>query len=398
MSEVKEAVDGIKTSFEEYKRTNDARLKAVEEGKSTADFDEKLAKIETDLQQMQDTVTKAQRLPQRGDRDGKSLSREELAHKQAFIGGFIRKGRDNGLSELEQKAMNVSSDPDGGYLVPVDSSGRIITKLYETSPMRQICRVETISAGAMEGPIDDDEADSGGWVSEMGTRSETGTPQIGKWKITPEEHYAQPKTTQTLLDDAMWDVEGWLERKIAEKLGRVENSAFVIGNGTGKPRGFTTYANGTARGTVERVLSGANGGFAAAKPGDYLIDLVYRLKSGYRQNAQFVMGRLTVAECRKLKDGQNNYLWQPDFTQRQSGSLLGYGITEAEDMPALAAGSLSLAFGDFREAYTVVDRMGIRVLRDPFTSKPWVKFYTTKRTGGDLVNFEAIKLMEFSAP
>jgi len=397
MSEVKELVEGIKGTFEEYKKTNDARLKALEEGKSTADFDEKLAKIESDLQDMQGQVTKAQRLPLRGDRDGKSLSREELAHKSAFFGGFVRKGRDSDLSELEQKAMNVSSDPDGGFLVPVDTSGRIITRLYETSPMRNICAVETISVGALEGPVDDDEAEDGGWVAEMGTRNETGTPQLGRWKITPEELYAQPKATQTLLDDAAWDVEGWLSRKIADKLGRTENAAFVNGNGTGKPRGFLTYANGTTRGTIEQIKSGASGAFDATNPGDRLINLVYSLKARYRQNAQFLMGRLTLAEVRKLKDGNDNYLWQPDFTKMRSGSLLDYGITEAEDMPAIGANSLSIAFGDFREGYTIVDRMGIRVLRDPFTSKPFVKFYVTKRTGGDVVNFEAIKVMVFSA-
>jgi HK97 family phage major capsid protein len=180
----------------------------------------------------------------------------------------------------------------------------------------------------------------------------------------------------------------------------MENTAFVSGNGNKKPRGFLTYAAGTPSSStfsvIEQLPTGAAGAFASTNPGDAMINLVYSLKAPYREKAVFMMKRATLAEVRKLKDGQGNYLWQPDFQLKQGGTLLGFNVVEAEDMPAIAANSLSIAFGDFKAGYQIVDRQGIRILRDSFTAKPYVKFYTTKRVGGDVVNFEAIKLLKFA--
>jgi HK97 family phage major capsid protein len=311
---------------------------------------------------------------------------------------YLRKNNAGGdFSEL--KALSVGSDPDGGFAVTPDMSGRIISLIQDTSPVRQVANVVTIGTDALEGVNDLNEATSG-WIGETEARTETTSPQIGEWRIPVWEQYAEPRATQKLLDDAMFDVEGYLVGKIADRLSRMENTAFVSGNGVKKPRGFLTYAAGTPSSSsfavIEQVPSGASAAFPSTHAGDALINLVYALKSFYRDRAVFMMKRATLAEVRKLKDGNDNYLWQPDFQTKQGGTLLGFNIVEAEDMPAIAANSLSIAFGDFTTGYQIVDRQGIRILRDSFTAKPYVKFYTTKRVGGDVVNFEAIKLMKFA--
>jgi HK97 family phage major capsid protein len=279
-------------------------------------------------------------------------------------------------------------------------SGRIAQLVYETSSMRQVANVITIGTDALEGIHDLNEATSG-WVGETEARSETTAPKIGEYRIPVHEQYAEPRATQKLLDDALFNVEEWLAGKIAERLARMENEAFVAGNGVKKPRGLLTYAAGMpGAGTfnvIEQVISGGDGAFASLDPGDALISLVYSLKSAYRENAHFMMKRSTLAEVRKLKDGADNYLWQPDFNMKQGGTLVGFNVVEAEDMPTIANNSLSIGFGDFKAGYQIVDRQGVRILRDSFTAKPYVKFYTTKRVGGDVVNFEAIKLMKFSS-
>lgn len=304
---------------------------------------------------------------------------------------FVRKG-DNALTPeerttLEQKALSVNSDPDGGYFVSPAMSARVSTVLFETSPVRQVSTVETISTDSLEGFYDGDEA-SASWVSEEGTRSETDTPEIGKWYIPTHEIYAEPRATQKVLDDAARDLEAWLSSKVADKFARTENAAFVNGTGVGRPRGFLTYGAGTTRGTIEQIVTGAAANFTA----DGIIDLVYSLKSGYRQGAVHVMNRASVSEVRKLKGSDNNYLWQPGLAGGQPSTLLSYPIVEMEDMPDVGANALAAAFGNFRIAYTIVDRQGVRVLRDPYTAKPYVKLYTTKRVGGDVINFEALKI------
>ncbi|MGH8574531.1 MAG: phage major capsid protein, partial [Gammaproteobacteria bacterium] len=310
-----------------------------------------------------------------------------LGYKGAF-GAYLRKG-DKALDPDQTKAMSVGSDPQGGYWVEPDMGGRIATLVFESSPIRQIANVQSISTDALEGPLDLDEMGAG-WVEETGTRSETTTPEIGKYRIPVHEMYAEPRVTQKILDDANINAEGWIEGKIGGKMGRLEATAFVSGDGIIKPRGFLTYTAGTPSAAtwavIQQTNSGANGAFASSNPGDALITLVYNLKPAYRDVARFVLARATLAAARKLKDGQGNYLWQPNFTEMGGGALLGFPITEAEDMPALATNSLSLAFGNFAMAYQVVDRIGIRILRDPYTAKPWVKFYTTRRVGGDVVN------------
>lgn len=324
------------------------------------------------------------------------------AYKQGFR-AFLRKD-ERALGQDEIKALQVGSDPDGGYLVPADMTGRIIAKVFETSPMRAICNVVQISTDALEGIADTNEFSSGGWVSETGTRSETNTAQLGKWRIPVWELYVEPRATQQLLDDAALDIQGWMTAKIADKLARVQNAAFVNADGVNKPRGLTSYTTAATAdssrswGTLEHIATANNGAFPTSNPADKLFDLVGAFKDQFLANARWLTTREVMTAVRKFKESTTNgYIWQPGLQQGQPQQLLGYPVTIAQDMPALATDSLSMAFGDFNEAYQIVDRIGIRTLRDPYTAKPYVKFYTTVRVGGGVVNFEAVKFIKFGS-
>jgi HK97 family phage major capsid protein len=307
------------------------------------------------------------------------------------FGTYMRRDRDT-LAPDQMKAMSVGSDPDGGYWVTPEVSARLLKIVFESSPMREIATVETISTDAIEYPVDEGEADCG-WVGETATRTETNTPQVGVQRIPVHELYANPKATQKLLEDASINVEAWLAQKVGEKFGRTEATAFVSGNGIKKPRGFLDYGSGTTRGTLEQVNSGA----AADVTFDGLLNLTNALKEFYHAGAVFLMRRATVGKVLLLKDGNGQYLWRPDMTAGKPSTLIGYPVYQAADMPAVGAGNLAIAFGNFKVGYTIVDRLGITTLRDPYTATPFVKFYTRKRVGGDVVNFEAIKIQKIAA-
>ncbi|MDF2809325.1 MAG: phage major capsid protein family [Microvirga sp.] len=322
-----------------------------------------------------------------------SVSVDEYKAYEAAFGNSLRR-EVNFLSQDEQKAMLVGSDPDGGYLVPTSVSSRIIAKVYETSPIDELATHETVSTDALEVAIDTDEAGAG-WVGETDARPETSTPQVGVQRIPVFEIYAKPKVTQQLLEDAGIDIEAWLARKVSEKFARMRATAFISGNGIKKPRGILTYPAGAdgARGTILQVASGN----ATSLTPDGLIRLMFSLKDRYLANANWLMKRGTVASVMLFKDEQGQYIWRPGLQEGQPSMLLGHSIRRADDMPAVAAGALPVAFGDFRAGYTVVDRLGIRVLRDPYSSKPFVEFYTRARVGGDVVDFEAFALQAVSA-
>lgn len=342
-----------------------------------------------------------------GPVDFESETEQAKEYRQAFC-NYLIKGRD-GLSGNFLNALSVGSNPDGGYWIPQTISQKIIQRLFETSPMRKIANVETIETDELELPKDTDEAEAGGWVGEIGSRNDTDTPEIGIHKIPLHELYAQPKSTQKLLDmKAILDIEAWLIDKISKKIRRTENTAFITGNGVAKPRGITTYTTVTtaddsrAWGQLQHVITGANGDFlgAGSDPADCLLDVVFSLKEDYLQNAAWAMQRATLARIAKIKDSDGNYLLGTAKLQDKTPfELLGFPVYLFSDMPAYSStGALAAAFGDFREAYTIVDhKKGISILRDPFTSKPYVKFYTVKYCGGDVVNFDALKFLKFSA-
>lgn len=403
LATLQRATDELARVFTAFRAENDQRIAQIEtKGRTDILATEKVDRLNAEVGRLNEAVATLETALARPGQAVKAQNAAAGAHAAAFS-LFLRKGIDHELPGLEKKAMSVAADPDGGYLVAAEIVDRIVARLIDSSPIRAIASVLTITADAAEGMLDLGEP-AAGWAAELEARSETGTPQVGLWRIPAHELYAEPRVSQKLLDDASFDVEAWLAQKVADKFGRAENAAFVAGSGNGMPRGFTTYATaattdaGRAWGTLQHVTTGANGGFAASNPADALIALTYALKAGYRAGASFVMARATAAEVRKLKDSSSGqYLWQPALGARQPANLLGYPVIEAEDMPALGTGSLSLAFGNFREGYAIVDRQGIRTLRDPYTAKPQVKFYTTKRVGGDVLDFDAIKLLKFAA-
>ncbi len=313
------------------------------------------------------------------------------AYSDNFI-TYLRRDSDkfmsaSGIPDMETRLLSVDRDPGGGYWVKPEMSARIATIVRETSPVREFSTVETIGSDSLELIVDEDQAGFG-WVSEQATRPETTTPDIGKQTIHAHELYAEPRVTQKLLDDAGFNVENWLALKVADRFARAENTAHVNGTGVGQPRGILTYPAGTARGQIDQINSGSSGAVTA----DGLLDLIYSLKGPYLRNARFMMQRLTIRDVRKLKDGQSQYLWAPGLQPGEPSLLLGYPVHQADDVAAISAGSLSIIFGDFSRGYTIVDRIGIRVLRDPYTTKPYIKLYTTRRTGGDVVIFEALKI------
>jgi HK97 family phage major capsid protein len=294
-------------------------------------------------------------------------------------------------ASFDAKSMSVGSDPDGGYFVTPFMSPRILSIVYESSPMRQLATIETISTDAIEYPIDDGEAGAS-WVGESETPLETSTPQTGVQRVSVHEMQASPKATQKLLEDASVNIEAWLANKIGQRFARLEATAFVSGNGIKRPRGFTTYGSGSTRGTIEQIASG----HATALTFDGLIRLTTGLKEEYASGASFMMQRASVGSVLLLKDGNGQYIWRTDNQAGKPSILLGHPVYQAADMAAVGAGALAVAFGNFRQAYTIVDRLGISTLRDPYTAKPFVTFYTRKRVGGDVTNFEAIKLQVVS--
>lgn len=312
---------------------------------------------------------------------------------------FIREG-EKALTPDEVKTLSVGSDPDGGYFVTPDMSGRMAKKIFESSPVRQVASVQSIQSDALEGIEDTNEAGAG-YAGEQAQGSDTTTPQIGKWRIPVYWIDTEPKATQQILDDASVDVERWLADKVADKIARFENAEFVTGETKifGFAGAFYTKTEDTGSGVpwgeIGFVKTGASGAFGTVG-GDNLIDLMGRVKNGYLSNAKWVTKRAVITLIRKFKgSATGDYFWQPSFTEGFPETIYGFPVVRMEDMPTVAASSYSVAFGDFGAAYQVVDRTGIRVLRDPFTSKPYVKFYTTKRTGGGVVNYEAIKLLKF---
>lgn len=325
---------------------------------------------------------------------------EYRAYKNA-VNAYFRKGQQMLTSE-EVKAMQVGIDSDGGYLVYADLTGRIVTRLFDLSPIRGIANVQVIGSDALEGVEDLNEADAG-WVGEVAARTETNTPGLGKYRIEAMEMYAKPKASQKLLDDSSVDIENWLGMKVADKFGRLEGAAFVAGATPTRPRGFTSYTTvatadaSRAWGQLEHVKTGANGTFHTTQA-DPLFDLISAFKPGYLAQANWVTRRSVMNLIRKFKTTTTlEYIWQPGLQLGQPDRLLGYPIVMAEDMPTLATGSNSMALGNFQLGYQIVDRLGVRVLRDPYTDKPFVQFYTIKRTGGAVVQFEAIKFINFAS-
>ncbi|PWE58181.1 phage major capsid protein [Metarhizobium album] len=392
------AFDDFMQAFEAFKDVNDRRLDEIER-KLTADVvtRDKMDRINRAMDEQKKAlgqlVLKKVR-PALGRLDGPSP--EAAEHKAAFD-AYIRRGDEAGLRDLESKAFSAGTGADGGYLVPPETDTEIGRRLSAVSPIRALATVRQVSGAVLKKPFSPTGL-TAGWVAETASRPQTATPQLSELSFPTMELYAMPAATQALLDDAAVDIEAWISGEVDIVFAEQEGTAFTSGDGTNKPKGilsYTTVADASwTWGNIGYIASGAAGAFKSTGPSDALIDTIYAVKAGHRQNAHFLMNRKTQGEIRKFKDADGNYLWRPPASAGQSASLMGFPIAEAEDMPDIGANSLSIAFGDFRAGYLVVDRMGVRVLRDPYSAKPYVLFYTTKRVGGGVQNFEAIKLMK----
>ncbi|EJL27568.1 phage major capsid protein [Novosphingobium sp. AP12] len=314
---------------------------------------------------------------------------------KSFVQGYLRSGR-----ETELKSLSGAVSADGGFAVPREIDALISARLKNISPIRSIAQVvQTGTAGYRK--LVTTGGTASGWVSETTARPETATPSFAEIAPPSGELYANPAASQAMLDDAAFDVQSWLANEIAMEFARAEGAAFVSGSGTNQPRGFlntpTSTALDSARtfGTLQHLVSGNATGFDVS-PELKLIDLVHSLKAGHRQGASWVMNSKTLAVVRKLKASDGSFLWQPGLMEGQPNRLLGYPVVEAEDMPDLAAGTLPIAFGNFRAGYLIAERSATSILRDPFTNKPFVHFYATKRIGGQVLDSDAIKLLKIS--
>lgn len=352
------------------------------------------------LQQQDERVGKLDRKMAGYGRPALAGGEAAAPHQKAFD-AYLRSGDDDGLRGLvlEGKAMGTAVAADGGYLVDPQTADTIRSMLVSTASIRAIAQVVQVEAASFDVLIDRSDVGSG-WATEAAATTETATPTLERISIALHELSAMPKASQRLLDDSAFDVEGWLAAKIANRFLRAESAAFVAGDGVDKPKGFLTaakVANGSwAWGSLGYVPTGAAADFAATNQADCIINLVYALGAEYRANASFVMNSKTAGAVRKMKDADGRFLWSDGLAAGEPARLMGYGVLICEDMPDIAAGAFAMAFGDFRAGYTIAERPDLRILRDPFSAKPHVLFYASKRVGGDITDYAAIKLLKIA--
>ena len=396
--EVNAAFAEVWTAFEAFKEANEERLAEMERKAGpdvlTTEKVDRIARVLDEQKRAMDGMILRQNRPALGRPEGLAVKSQ---HASAFE-AYVRSGDDRHLRGLEEKAMSYGSGQDGGYLVPDELEAAIGRRMARISPIRGIASVRQVSGAVLKKPY----AVSGpatGWVAETAARPQTASATLAELQFPTAELYAMPAATASLLEDAAVDLDQWIAAEIETAFAEQEGTAFVTGDGTNKPKGFLDYTQ-VAEASWEwakigYLATGVSGALPASNPSDILIDLVYALKAGYRQNANWVMNRKVQAAIRKLKDADGNYLWQPPAQPGGKAMLMGFPVVEAEDMPDIAANASAIAFGDFARGYLVVDRTGVRVLRDPYSAKPYVLFYTTKRVGGGVQDFDAIKLLKF---
>jgi HK97 family phage major capsid protein len=407
--EILDAIESSNRAFEEFKKVNDARIEEVKKGGFTSDFQAKMEAIQKDMTEqkkvIEDMEAKAKR-PQFGG-DGQDANQAEADHKSAF-NAFLRKGKDNGLADLEAKAYawSTNSGADGGYAVPKVIDAAIDALAVNISPIRSIAQVVQISTTDFHKLVNL-RGTASGWVGETAARTATATSTLADIKPTMGELYANPQATQQMLDDVFFNAEQWLASEVATEFARAEGAAFISGTGTNMPTGFLNGATAAtadasrAFGTIEHIATGTSNAFktlsGTVNPVDDLFTVVSKMKAAYRNGSTWVTNKALLFEVMAMKDYQGRYVFNPTTAPGVADTILGYPVVEAEDMPAKGASSLSLAFGNFKLAYLIVDRIGTRVVRDPFSNKPYIGFYTTKRVGGALINSEALKVLKFAA-
>lgn len=396
IKDVEQVAQELNQKFSEFKEKNDKRLDAVEHEKG---------KLAGEVETLNGKLTELDNLKASLEEEIKSLKRPgggtntktATEHKSAFM-QFVRKGKEDGLRELEQKALNTGTDADGGYAVPEELDRTLLDILKDEVIMRQESTVITVGTSDYKKLVNLHGAGSG-WVGEQAERPVTGTPRLEQIIPFMGEIYGNPQATQTMLDDAFFNVETWINDSLSMEFSEQEEIAFTNGSGVLKPKGFLAYVSTDEKdsvrafGKLQHLLSGAVSGVTA----DSIIQMIYTLRKVHRKGAKFMMNNNSLFKIRILKDERGDYLWRPGLELDQPSMLAGYGIAENEQMPDIAADAKAIAFGNFKRGYTIVDRIGTRILRDPYTNKPFVGFYTTKRTGGMLADSQAIKLLKIGA-
>lgn len=409
MEELKQVIDQVQSAFEQFKAVNDERLAQIEK-KGYADplvtehvekLNARITELENSKTRLEDLEKKVNRRPVSGEQPTDALKQ---AHKTAFYDGFIRKGHTDGLAELEQKSMNITTPAAGGFAVPEDLDRTLLELARHANVMRTICNGITVGTSDYRKLVNLG-GTAAAWVGEQAARPATAAPTFAQLTPTMGELYANPQATQQCLDDVFFNVEAFLVNELAAVFEAAEEAAFVAGDGVNKPQGFLAHpvaatVDGVRPfGTLQALNTGSATGFlpsdAAIGRGsaDVLVDVVYALKAAHRAGAQWLAPKLTYAVVRKLKDAEAGYVWQPSLQAGVPATLLGYPAQESEAMPAMASGAFIMAFGNFKKGYQIVDRIGTRMLRDPYTHKPFVGFYTVKRVGGMLMDSEAIKIL-----
>lgn len=393
--DIAQVAEELQQKFDAFKEKNNKRIDAIEseKGKLAGEVEtlnEKLSLLDETKAALEEELKQIKR-PIGGQ------SKEVQAHKSAFI-HFIRKGKEDSLRDLERKALKVSSDEDGGYAVPEELDRSMLSLLQNEVIMRKEATTITVG-GSQYKKVVNLGGTASGWIGESDARPETNASKLAQIEPIMGEIYANPQATQTMLDDAFFNVEQWINSELAIEFAEQEEIAFTKGDGTKKPKGFLAYESiaeddkKRVFGKLEHILSG----HATNVTADAVIKLIYTLRKVHRNGAKFMFNNKTLFTLRTLKDTEGNYLWRPGLELGQPSTLLGYSIAENEQMPDIAADAKAIAFGNFKRGYTIVDRIGTRILRDPYTNKPFVCFYTTRRTGGMLTDSHAIKVMKIGA-
>ena len=401
LSDLKTLIESQGKAWEEFKTKNDQRLAAIEaKGYAPAELVGTVDTINGDLNKLSAEIAGVMKRMNRPKGTPSELTGDQAEHKSA-VSAYLRTGADHGLHDLERKAMNLGSDPDGGYLADAEMDTAIDRIASTITAFRGIANVRTIGSPSYKKLVKTSGV-SGGWIGEQETSSEGTTPGFAEIEIPVHKIYAEPWVTNDMLEDSMYDLENDLEMEAGITFGETEGNAFINGTGVKQPRGLATYttvANASyIWGKIGFITSGASGAFAASNPGDKVIDLQHALKQQYRPGAVFLMADSTLAKVRQIKDGSGAfYLWNPDPGAGFGGLLLGSRVVVDDYMPVLAANSLSIAYGNFPRAYTIVDRRGIAIIRDNVTKKGTTKFHFSRRVGGGITNYEAVKLMKFAA-
>ena len=416
-TEILKAIEASNKAFEEFKSTNDARVEKMEKGQHVPeDLKAKMDKVFADMSEQKaiiESLEAKMKRPQFGgeghedqkDVKGRPLTALDIEHKAAFR-KYICKGQDSGLGELQTKAMQIGSGPDGGFAVPKVIDAMIEAIAVNISPIRAISQVVQTSTQDYHKLVNIRGATSG-WVGETTARTETATSQFKDISPPMGDLYANPMISQQVMDDVFFNAEQWMAEELATEFSRAEGAAFITGTGINQPLGFLSgpapvaTADATrAFGTLEFYATGASGAFktltSTVNPADDLYTLVSKMKAMYRPGCKWVTNKAVLFQMMAFKDYQGRYVFSPTTAPGTTDTILGYPVVEAEDMPALAANSLSLAFGNFQRGYLIVDRVGTRVIRDPFSNKPYTGFYSCRRLGGSVLNSEAIKCLKFS--